>query len=113
MAKISQNVSSDSLFHFIKKIDWLLEILDHKSFQARYVYESMPEAEFKAAIAMKCFCDIPLGMIKKHMSAYGSFGLGIKKEFAKRKNITPVIYFHGNSDSYFRYISTINEGDIF
>lgn len=113
MAKISQNLSSDSLFHFIKKIEWLLEILENKSFQARYVYENVPEAEYKAGIAMKCFCDIPLGVIKKHMNNYGTFGIGIKKSFAKKKFITPVIYFHANSDTYYRYISTIRKNDIF
>lgn len=113
MAKISQNLSSESLFHFIKKIDWLLEILESKSFQARYVYENMPEAEYKAGIAMKCFCDIPLGVIKKHMNSYGKFGIGVRKTYARRKYITPVIYFHDNSDTYYRYISTINKNDIF
>lgn len=113
MAKISQNLSSESLFHFIKKLEWLLEILENKSFQARYVYENMPEAEYKAGIAMKCFCDIPLGVIKKHMNRYGKFGIGIRKTFAKRKFITPVIYFHDNSDTYYRYISTIDKNDVF
>jgi len=113
MAKISQNLSSESLFHFIKKLDWLLEILENKSFQARYVYENMPEAEYKAGIAMKCFCDIPLGVIKKHMNSYGKFGIGIRKSYAKKKYITPVIYFHENSDMYYRYVSTIDKNDIF
>ena len=105
MVKVSQNLSSESLFHFIRKLDWLLEILENKSFQARYVYENMPEAEYKAGIAMKCFCDIPLGAIKKHMNSYGEFGIGISKSYAKKNYITPVIYFHNNSDTYYRYIS--------
>ncbi len=113
MTKISQNVSSESLFHFIQKLDWLLEILENKSFQARYVYENTLEAEYKAGIAMKCFCDIPLGVIKIHMNRYGKFGIGIRKSFAKKNYITPVIYFHSNSDTYYRYISTISKEDIF
>ncbi|MGV8877563.1 MAG: abortive infection system antitoxin AbiGi family protein [Sphingobacteriaceae bacterium] len=113
MTKISQNVSSESLFHFIQKPEWLLEILENRSFQARYVYENTLEAEYKAGIAMKCFCDIPLGVIKKHMNRYGKFGIGIRKSFAKKNHITPVIYFHSNSDTYYRYISTITKKDVF
>jgi hypothetical protein len=88
MAKVSQNISSDSLFHFIKRREWLLSMLKKKSFQARYVYEDIPEIKYKVGIPMKCFCDIPLGMIKKHLSNYGKFGIGITKEYAK-KNTCP------------------------
>lgn len=113
MGKISQNLSSTSLFHFIRESDWLCEILENKSFQAQYVFEDVPEADFKVAIAMKCFCDIPLGMIKKHMSSYGKFGIGVRKTFAKKNYLTPVVYFHKNSDLYYRYISTLNPEDVF
>jgi hypothetical protein len=65
MAKVSQNISSDSLFHFIKRREWLFAILKKKSFQARYVYEGIPEIKYKVGIPMKCFCDIPLGIIKQ------------------------------------------------
>lgn len=41
MAKVSQNISSDSIFHFIKRRDWLLRILKDKAFKARYVYEEL------------------------------------------------------------------------
>jgi len=50
MAKVSQNISSDSLFHFIKRREWLLAILKKKSFQARYVYEDIPEVKYKVGI---------------------------------------------------------------
>jgi len=63
VAKISQSINSDSLFHFIKRCEWLLSILKKQSFQARYVYEDIPEIKYKVGIPMKCFCDIPLGII--------------------------------------------------
>lgn len=113
MAKVSQNISSESLFHFIKRREWLLEILKKKSFQARYVYEDIPEIAYKVGIPMKCFCDIPLGMIKKHLSNYGKFGIGITKEYAKRHTFSPVIYFHENSDTLKRYLKLLNKTDIF
>jgi hypothetical protein len=113
MARVRQNISSDSLFHFIRQRDWLLEILKNKSFQARYVYEDIPEISYKVGIPMKCFCDIPLGMIKKHLTSYGKYGIGITKEYAKRYSFSPVIYIHENSDTLKRYLKNINNNNIF
>ena len=64
MARIRQNLSSDSLFHFIKRREWLIAMLKKKTFQAYYVYEEIPELQHKVGMPMKCFCDIPLGLIK-------------------------------------------------
>ncbi len=108
MAKVSQNISSESLFHFIRQREWLLEILHNKFFQARYVYEDLPELRLKVGIPMKCFCDIPLGLIKKHLNKYGKYGLGITKSFAKENYLSPVFYVHENSDAFYRYISNID-----
>jgi hypothetical protein len=113
MKKLSQNISSNSLFHFITKREWLLEILKNKAFQARYVYEDLPELNYKVGIPMKCFCDIPLGLIKKHLNRYGNFGMGITKSFAKKHHLSPIIYIHEKSDTFTRYISTIKKNDIF
>jgi len=41
MAKVSQNISSDSLFHFINRREWLIDILKKKSFQTICVYEGL------------------------------------------------------------------------
>lgn len=112
MTKVSQNISSDSLFHFIKRRDWLLRILKEQSFKARYVYEELPDISFHVGIPMKCFCDIPLGVIKKHLSRYGKFGIGISKEFAKKNSFSPVIYVHENSDTMLRYLRSIEIDEI-
>jgi hypothetical protein len=106
-AKISQNLSSDSVFHFIRRRDWLVNILKNKTFQARYVYEELPMLKYKVGIPMKCFCDIPLGMIKKHIVNYGKFGIGIKKEYAKKHKFSPVVYIHKDSDTLIRYLTSI------
>lgn len=49
------------------------------------------------AIAMTCFCDLPLFLIKKHLQRYGPFGLGLRKEWALKNGITPVLYVHSHS----------------
>ncbi len=61
---------------------------------------------------MKCFCDIPLGVIKKHISKYGKYGIGIKKEYAKTNSLSPVIYVHDNSDTLLRYIQSLKRADV-
>ncbi|MFN3753980.1 abortive infection system antitoxin AbiGi family protein [Flavobacterium sp.] len=113
MAKVSQNISSDSLFHFIKRREWLFKILNEKTFKARYVYEELPDIHFHVGIPMKCFCDIPLGLIKKHLSHYGKFGIGISKNYAKQNSLSPVIYVHKKSDTMLRYLRSVKKGEIF
>lgn len=112
MAKVSQNISSDSIFHFIKRRDWLLRILKEKAFKARYVYEELPNIRFHVGIPMKCFCDIPLGVIKKHLSRYGKFGIGISKNYARENGFSPVIYVHQNSDTMKRYLQSIKKNKL-
>jgi len=107
MGKISQNLSSDSLFHFIRQRDWLIEIIQKKAFQARFVYEELPALKQKLGIPMKCFFDIPLGQIKRHMSVYGKYGIGVTKRFARRCSLSPIIYIHDKSDTVNRYLSNV------
>jgi abortive phage resistance protein AbiGi (putative antitoxin) len=109
MAKVSQNISSDSIFHFVKRRDWLLKILKERAFKARYVYEELPHIRFHVGIPMKCFCDIPLGVIKKHLTRYGKFGIGISKEYARKNGFSPVIYVHKNSDTMKRYLKSVKK----
>jgi len=110
VAKISQNLSSNSLFHFINGLEWLLDILEN-GFKARYCLENFPKVNIPLAIPMKCFCDIPLGMIKKHIFRYGKFGIGVKKDYAKKHGITPVNYVHENSSILTRLVLALEDKD--
>jgi hypothetical protein len=67
----------------------------------RYVYERLPGSKSHYIAPMKCFCDIPLGKVKNHMSRYGHYGIGLKKTFLQKVGATPVIYIHEHSDSFF------------
>ncbi len=49
------------------------------------------------AFPMVCFCDIPLGRIKEHVSFYGSYGLGLSREWATRNRLNPVFYLSRSS----------------
>jgi hypothetical protein len=112
MAVSRHNLSSDSLFHFVSEMQYMMQILGGKAFKARYVYEKLPSTNIHMATPIKCFCDIPLGMVKGHITNYGSYGIGITKSFAKRKGISPVFYVHNNSDTIRRFgrlFKSINE----
>ncbi len=95
--KISENLSSNTFFHFTKSLENLTGILS-KTFEPRYCLEKteyLTNKEFnniEMAYPMVCFCDIPLSKIKKHIGVYGNYGIGLTKKWGFRKNLSPVIY---------------------
>jgi hypothetical protein len=95
-------LSPNSLFHFTPNINNLLGILNY-TFYPRYCYEEFDliddgQQPFTAdAIAMVCFCDIPLSQLMNHIKIYGNYGLGLTKEWGIKKKLNPVIYFNKNS----------------
>jgi len=105
-------LSSSSLFHFTKRKEYLIEILNN-GFIPRYTSEYHPCGNIPVAIQMKCFCDIPLGIVKRHMNRYGKFGVGISKLFAIENHISPVIYVHSNSKPLLNYRENIHDFDNF
>jgi hypothetical protein len=93
------NISSNTLFHFTPTAKCLIGILKN-GFQPRYSYEEChiksPDGQskplFRNAIPMVSFCDIPLSQIKEHIKTYGSYGIGMSKDWGKRKGLNPVLY---------------------
>jgi hypothetical protein len=103
-----ENLSASVLFTFTPKLDYLLSLLD-KGISPRFVCDRLPGTKHSYIAPMKCFCDIPLGKIKSHIGRYGNYGLGIKKSFLQKIGVTPVIYIHQNSESFFRFKKTTRE----
>lgn len=113
-------VSSESLFHFTRKKESLLGILQN-GFRMSYSFEDFDEEtshfdddnyvplarilgseepRWGIAIPMICFCDIPLHQTKEHRDYYGEYCIGLdKRAFFEqyRAVINPVFYYYEES----------------
>ena len=91
-------ISSDALFHFTSQPDYLIGILQNE-FQPRYCLESIEftEISYDVAFPMVCFCDIPLAQIKNHIETYGYYGIGMKKSWAEKMKLNPILYLRQKS----------------
>lgn len=95
-------LSADTLFHFTDTREKLISILKYE-FKPHYALENfkvtmktegydLPNTE--SAIPMVSFCDIQLSMIHNHFKFYGSWGIGLKKEWGVIQGINPVLYLN-------------------
>lgn len=85
---------SSTLFHFTKSIESLKSILSN-GFYPRYCLEDTSWLDWpgnKHAFPMVCFCDIPLSKMFEHVENYGSYGIGLSKEWGCSKLVVPVSY---------------------
>src|SRR5947209_1483362 len=92
-------VTSDTLFHFTKSRNNLERILSER-FKFSYCKESYHiDSDFSGElyIPMISFCDLPLGLIKNHITKYGSFGIGMTKEWGIKNKLNPVLYLEKKS----------------
>ena len=101
-SKVSENLSSNTFFHFTRTLENLTGILS-KTFEPSYCLEKTEYLtknelnNIEMAYPMVCFCDIPLSKIKKHIGVYGNYGIGLKKKWGYQKNLSPVIYTRKNA----------------
>jgi hypothetical protein len=92
-------VTSDALFHFTSSLELLKSILTQK-FKITYCHETytLDGQEHDYYYPMVSFCDIPLSAARKQMSTYGSYAIGLNKNWAIKHNLNPVIYIDQNSE---------------
>lgn len=95
--------SANTLFKFMDKDIYLLEILKNKAFIPRYNDEDISYLEFGdnklISIPMVCFCDIRLNKIEKHLEFYsndGGYGIGLSKKWGINNGIQPLQYINTN-----------------
>ncbi|WP_152632318.1 abortive infection system antitoxin AbiGi family protein [Aliarcobacter butzleri] len=98
-------ISPSSIIHFTNKKESLIGILTN-NFKLSYCKEKiiLKGKIYNFGIPMVSFCDIPLSQIKEHISKYGSYGIGLKKEWAIEKSLNPVLYVDSNSNLSGSYI---------
>ena len=110
--KLSENISSNSLFHFTNELDFLIGILSH-NFKPRYCLERTEFfkdetlMEFEMAYPMVCFCDLPLSKMKSHIGYYGDYGIGMSKEWGFRNNLSPIHYSYTDARTSLNLASII------
>jgi hypothetical protein len=101
-------LSANTLIHFTKRKSFLKNILegDFRIFYCKETiqFDQSPKIVY---VPMVSFCDIPLSEIKEHMSKYGSYGIGMTKEWAYQQKMNPVLYVAGNSSLSSSYMGTL------
>jgi hypothetical protein len=105
---MAENVSSNVLFHFTKTLNNLKSILKNGFFPHYCPEYTLDPADKNAAsknrppmraAPMVCFCDLPISLICKHLNEYGSFGIGLRKDWGLKNGLAPVIYTHPNAQT--------------
>lgn len=96
-------ISTNSIIHFTSEISFLKGILK-SGFKIKYCSEklilSSDTNQYKnsfVAHPMVCFCDIPIKSSLEHVKMYGSYGIGLSKDWANKKGINPVLYINKDS----------------
>lgn len=109
-------ISSQALFHFTKRVDDIFQVFE-RGFSARYCLEDFSgffgeagSSKWQWALAMVCFCDLPLSQLGEHVHFYGCYGIGMTKEWGIASGINPVLYLHPRSDLAAHILPKVKEG---
>lgn len=110
--KTEISLSSNTLFHFTNNAENLINILT-SGFSPRFCLEQFgtnqflfgdkikegkkTDMEWEEAIPISCFCDLPISHISSHLEFYGSYGIGLTKNWGIKNGLTPLTYIHENS----------------
>jgi len=91
-------VTSDTLFHFTPSLKNLKNILS-KKFQLTYCHEKylLDYETHNSYYPMISFCDIPLSLAKNQIERYGSYAIGMTKDWGTNNNLNPVVYLEKDS----------------
>ena len=93
--------SANILCNYMKKIEYLKEVIRNMAFIPRYVEENLEYLNVQdlhtIAFPMTCFCDIPLTKVKNHMGVYGEYGVAIKKKVCIERDVQPILYLNNSA----------------
>lgn len=104
--------SANCLFHFVKKLEFIKKILQEKCLKPWYVKEDVKYLGLEELkdiyIPMKCFCDINLHKLEKHIEFYGNYGIAFSKNWGVNQKIQPLIYVNEKSFLIEEYKNCLN-----
>lgn len=118
-----ESLYPDILFHFTSK-DGLRSILE-ETFKVSYARERIEgkSSVREFGVPMISFCDLKLSELKVHMGKYGRYGIGLKKEWANKHGLNPVLYvskhceftdnFNAALNGIYRHLNKLTDGDHF
>ena len=99
---VPSKIHANSLFNFMTKLDFLINIVKTKRISARYCEEDLEYLKIpnlrKIALPMKCFCDINMHKLEYHLEWYGYYGLAFSKEWGIQQGVQPVQYINQYSN---------------
>lgn len=104
-------ISSNSVIHYTRNIESLKGIIMSEGFRLKYCVEEIhikDVREITSAVPMVSFCDIPLSSVSEHIDSYGSYGIGLYKNWAKRSGLNPVLYLENNSNLGESFLKLVN-----
>ncbi|MCQ6956896.1 abortive infection system antitoxin AbiGi family protein [Mucilaginibacter aquariorum] len=104
------SLSSNSLIHLTNTKQALKGILT-ENFKIKYCVENVltQTGKLSYAVPMVSFCDIPMSEIKEHIEKYGSYGIGLTREWGQANSLNPVFYVDKNSSIGKAYYETFDE----
>ncbi|KAF7763119.1 hypothetical protein PUND_b0454 [Pseudoalteromonas undina] len=89
------------IIHFTKKFEFLSSIINSKSFRLKYCCESIGDKEGRivsnAAHPMVSFSEFNDNDLEHKTITYGRYGIALKKDWARKLGIGPVLYVEKNS----------------
>jgi hypothetical protein len=110
---VAKSLYPSTLFHFTNKKSFN-KILFKFQFKLSYASERITyekgkkNLERELAIPMVSFCDLRLSEIEAHANNYGTYGIGLSKDWANRNDLNPVFYVNKNSDFTRTFMEGLN-----
>jgi hypothetical protein len=97
------------LFHFTKTKKALFNILA-ETFKISYAKESIQGIGNKreVGVPMVSFCDLKLHDLKQHIKNYGTYGIGLTKDWANKNGLNPVLYTNSECELIGNLMNALN-----
>ncbi len=95
-------ISEDNLYHFTKNKENLKSIIENGfiPFFGQEIVQFDDYSDYKIRVESfprVCFTDLPVNLIQNHKDKYGAYAIGMKKDWAIKNGMNPILYIQKNS----------------